>query len=38
MDMELEHGCVLDVDAVSTVGFTGRGIENPKELLDDLGR
>ncbi len=38
LDMEPEDGCltVLDVDDVSTVAFTERGVENLKELLDDL--
>jgi len=38
MDMEPEDGClaVVDVNDESTVVFTTRGIENLKELLDDL--
>jgi hypothetical protein len=38
LDMEPEDGCltVLDVDDVSTVAFTERGVDNLKELLDDL--
>lgn len=38
MDMEPEDGCltVLDIDDVSTIAFTDRGVENLKELLDDL--
>jgi hypothetical protein len=38
MDMEPEDGCltVLDIDDVSTIAFTERGLENLKELLDDL--
>jgi hypothetical protein len=36
--MEPEDGCltVLDVDDISTIAFTDRGVENLKELLDDL--
>jgi hypothetical protein len=39
MDMEPEEGClaVVDINDESTVAFTMRGIENLKELLDDLG-
>jgi hypothetical protein len=38
MDMEPEDGCltVLDIDDMSTIAFTERGVENLKELLDDL--
>jgi hypothetical protein len=38
MDMEPEDGChaVVDINDESTVAFTARGIENLKELLDDL--
>jgi hypothetical protein len=38
MDMEPEDGClaVVDVNDESTVVFTTRGIENLRELLDDL--
>jgi hypothetical protein len=38
MDMEPEDGChaVVDINDESTVVFTTRGIENLKELLDDL--
>ena len=38
MDMEPEDGChaVVDINDESTVAFTMRGIENLKELLDDL--
>jgi hypothetical protein len=38
MDMEPEDGCltVLDIDDMSTFAFTERGVENLKELLDDL--
>jgi len=39
MGMEPEDGClrVLDLDDdVAIVAFTARGIENLKELLDDL--
>jgi len=39
MNMEPEDGCltVLDLDDnVSIVAFTAGGIENLKELLDDL--
>jgi len=39
MGMEPEDGClrVLDLDdGVSIVAFTAQGIENLKELLDDL--
>ena len=38
MDMEPEDGCltVLDIDDASTIAFTERGVENLKELLDDL--
>jgi hypothetical protein len=38
LDMEPEDGCltVLDIDDVSTLAFTERGVENLKELLDDL--
>jgi hypothetical protein len=40
MDMEPEDGCltVLDIGDAATVAFTDRGIENLKELLDDLKR
>ena len=38
LNMEPEDGClsVLDVDDVSTVAFTAEGVENLKELLEDL--
>jgi len=38
MDMEPEDGCltVLDIDDASTIAFTERGVENLKELLDEL--
>ena len=38
MDMDPEDGClaVVDINDESTVAFTTRGIENLKELLDDL--
>jgi hypothetical protein len=38
MDMEPEDGClaVMDINDESTVAFTARGIENLRELLDDL--
>jgi hypothetical protein len=38
MDTEPEDGChaVVDISDESTVAFTTRGIENLKELLDDL--
>lgn len=38
LDMEPEDGCltVLDIDDVSTIAFTERGVENLKELLDDF--
>jgi hypothetical protein len=38
MDMEPEDGClaVVDINDESTVAFNTRGIENLKELLDDL--
>jgi hypothetical protein len=39
MSMEPEDGClnVLDLDdEVSIVAFTAQGVENLKELLDDL--
>jgi putative methionine-R-sulfoxide reductase with GAF domain len=38
MDMEPEDGCltVLDIDDMSTIAFTERGVEILKELLDDL--
>jgi hypothetical protein len=38
MDMEPEDGClaIVDVNDESTVVFTTRGIENFRELLDDL--
>jgi hypothetical protein len=40
MDMEPEDGClaVVDVNDESTVAFATRGIENLKELLDDLSQ
>jgi len=40
MDMEPEDGCltVLDIGDEATLAFTERGIENLKELLDDLKR
>jgi hypothetical protein len=40
MDMEPEDGrlTVLDIGDAATVAFTERGIENLKELLDDLKR
>ncbi len=41
MNMEPEDGClrVLDLDDdTSVVAFTAEGIENLKELLDDLDR
>ena len=38
LNMEPEDRClsVLDVDDVSTVAFTTEGVENLKELLEDL--
>jgi len=38
IDMEPEDGChaVVDINDGSTVALTTRGIENLKELLDDL--
>jgi hypothetical protein len=40
LDMEPEDGCltVLAMDDAATVALTERGIENLKELLDDLKR
>jgi hypothetical protein len=40
LNMEPEDGClsVLDLDDdVSTTAFTADGVDNLKELLDDLG-